>query len=128
MDKKEKPSITFNPRAPGLEKFWGPLQTQVMELIWDNGPMTVKRAQYFLSKREKYAYTTVMTVMNRLARRGFLEREKKGHSFTYKSPMKRDDFLKFAVGEIFTGLYEDFRDYLPRSIKSFGASKKGPRR
>jgi len=109
MTGSEKLSLVFRPSASGLEKFWGELEAELLEIIWTNGPMTVKRALYFINQRKKHAYTTIMTVMNNLARKGILIREKKRHSFVYTPAMEKEEFLKFAAEKIIGGLIEDYK-------------------
>jgi len=50
MADRAKPSIFFRPARSGLAKFCGELEAKIMEVVWANGPMTVKRALYFLNK------------------------------------------------------------------------------
>ena len=59
-------SITFKPSGSGLEKFFGKLEAEVIDIVWENAPVTIKRVLYFLNVNHDCAYTTVMTVMNRL--------------------------------------------------------------
>ncbi len=105
-----KLSILFRPSAQGLEKFWGKLEAEILEIVWANGPMTVKRALYFINQTHKYAYTTIMTVMNHLEKKGILTREKEGHSFLYASIMTKEEFLKYAAEKIIDGLLADFAE------------------
>ncbi len=54
---KNDPDIifTYHPDRPGLEKFFGKLEAEVMDTVWAGEPMTVKRARYFLNKKNNYA-------------------------------------------------------------------------
>lgn len=70
--------------------------------------MTVKRALFFINHRYDYAYTTVMTVMNHLEKKGMLIREKVEHSFVYTPIMSKEEFLKYATEKIISGLTTDF--------------------
>lgn len=121
MNDSARVSMRFYPEKDGLEKFFGQLEAEIMETIWVNGPMTVKRALFFLGKKKKYAYTTVMTVMNRLAEKEFLMREKKGHSFHYSAVMEKKKFLTHVTGEIISSLMRDFQ---PVTTKAFYSAKK----
>ena len=121
MNDSARVLIRFYPEKEGLEKFFGQLEAEIMETIWANGPMTVKRALFFLGKKKKYAYTTVMTVMNRLAEKEFLMREKKGHSFQYSAVMEKKKFLTHVTGEIISSLMRDFQ---PVTTKAFYSAKK----
>ncbi|MBN2227324.1 MAG: BlaI/MecI/CopY family transcriptional regulator [candidate division Zixibacteria bacterium] len=109
MANRAEPTVFFRPARSGLAKFCGELEAKVMETVWANGAMTVKRALYFLNKDHRYAYTTIMTVMNRLVEKAFLTRTKQGHSFLYAPTMNKNEFLDYAIGAIITSLNEDYR-------------------
>lgn len=54
--------------------FLGQLEKAIMDVVWDNGPRTVRGVLDALPSERQGAYTTVMTVMNRLVRQGYLRR------------------------------------------------------
>ncbi len=108
--------FTFHPDRPGLEKFFGKLEVEVMETLWSGGPMTVKRARYFLNRKNNYAYTTIMTVMNRLAEKNILSREKQGHSFEYRPALNKKEFLTLASDRIIAGLFDECREIASKTF------------
>lgn len=114
-------SIRFDPGKKDLEKFMGRLEAEIMETIWANGAMTVKRALFFLKKKRAFAYTTVMTVMNRLVEKSVLSREKKGHSYLYAATLEKKKFLTFAAREIVTSL---MKDYQPITVNAYYDAKR----
>ena len=75
MTDENKISITFKPAEPRLEKFFGKLEALVIDIVWEHSPVTIKRVLYFLNidRSHEYAYTTVMTVMNRLVKKNILK-------------------------------------------------------
>jgi predicted transcriptional regulator len=83
-----------------------------MELVWKSGPMTVKRALFLLEPHSKPAYTTVMTVLSRLAEKGLLTREKDGRNFVYRPTLGRKEFLKSRVRTVTACLKKNFASYL----------------
>lgn len=67
---------------------FGPLETEVMEAVWAAaGPVSVRAVVDALNgeRREPLAYTTVMTVMSRLATKQRLTRRKVGRSYVYEA-------------------------------------------
>lgn len=108
--------IHFHPDKNGLGLFLGELGGEIMEIIWEHGPMTVKRAQYHLNKIKPAAYTTVMTVMNRLNEKKVLHRTKIGHSFTYTPAMERNQFINYSIKEILGSIMAEFPEAANRSI------------
>ncbi len=105
----------------------GGLEARVMEIIWVNKSLTVKRVHYFLSKERSYAYTTVMTIMNRLVTKHYLVRKKVSHAYEYTPLMSREEFLDYAVGGAVTSLKSDFADVFKRALAA-GPKPKKPRR
>jgi predicted transcriptional regulator len=62
----------------------GDLEAAVMALLWDgDGPATVREVQDRLGKDRPLAYTTVMTVMDNLHRKGVLARQLDGRAYRY---------------------------------------------
>ncbi len=102
-------SFYFDPDGSGLTVFLGPTETRVMELVWKHRTLTVKKAVYHLGGSEKPAYTTVMTVMARLAEKGILKRRKDGRSFVYEPAIERDAFLKDRIKAVSDCLKRNFR-------------------
>jgi predicted transcriptional regulator len=67
---------------------FGPLEAAVMESVWDaDGPVAVRFVVDRLNedRTEPLAYTTVMTVMSRLADKGALDRRRQGRGFLYEA-------------------------------------------
>jgi len=118
-------AVTFHPDRPGLEKFMGRLEAEVMKIVWANEPMTVKRALYFINKEYNYAYTTIMTVMSRLSEKGFLTREKQGASYLYSAATDEKKFIKLAAEKVLAALMDDHRSVVTNLFhKVRKASKK----
>ena len=65
----------------------GPLESEVMDILWQAAqPMTVREVMERANRgrRGQLAYTTVMTVMSRLAEKGILRRERQGRGYAYE--------------------------------------------
>jgi predicted transcriptional regulator len=69
-------------------KDFGPLESEVMDVVWQAGrPVAVREVIDDLngSRSEPLAYTTVMTVMSRLADKNVLSRRKEGRGYAYEA-------------------------------------------
>lgn len=80
---------------------FGPLEAAVMDAVWSaEEPVAVRWMvdQLNASRTESLAYTTVMTVMARLAEKGVLERQKRGRGFVYEA--SAPDAAGLAVKEV----------------------------
>lgn len=64
---------------------FGELEAAIMQVLWERGgPATVRDVLGSLSSSRKLAYTTVMTVMDNLHRKGQLAREMSGRAWLYR--------------------------------------------
>lgn len=56
---------------------------EVLEHIWESGKVTVADIHAQISQKRKVAYTTIMTIMKKLATKGYLHLEKDGTAYRY---------------------------------------------
>lgn len=84
-------------------KVLGELESEIMEIIWgQKDAVSVKVVTEILSKKRQIAYTTVMTIMARLANKGVLIRHLSGPSYLYKPKVSKEQFVARAVHGIFS--------------------------
>ena len=102
----------FKPRKEGLRQILGDLEADIMEFIWERGKSTVRDVyEGLLAAREReLAYTTVMTVMGRLAEKELLQREAAGNTYIYMAAVARDEYLARIVGEVLDALLVSHRE------------------
>ena len=73
----------------------GPLETKLLEILWaQKCALTVRRIHLLFPDR---AYTTIMTTLDRLYRKGLLMRHKRGRAFVYEPQCGRDELLSELV-------------------------------
>jgi predicted transcriptional regulator len=112
----------FSPTKDGLVKVLGPLETDIMQIIWQDERSTVKKVHRKLSQQREIAYTTVMTTMSRLAEKGVLHRHREGLAYVYTPAISESDFVTMVVQQVLDGLLDDYSttavdymiDYLAR--------------
>ncbi len=102
--------LNFQPHKKGLNSVFGDLESAIMALIWREGPLTVRQVRQALAVDRELAYTTVMTVMSRLADKGVLKKEKEGAAFRYRAAVSEDEFKRSALNAILSSLLGDFGD------------------
>jgi predicted transcriptional regulator len=74
-------------------------ELEIMKVVWDHGPATVRDVYEALRARRRIAYTTVMTMMNVLERKGHLRKRPEGRSFRYQPARPRTQVMKAMVRE-----------------------------
>lgn len=78
----------------------GPLEAQIMEQAWEaSRPLSVRDMLERLSPARARAYTTVMTVMDKLHDKGWLKRERVGRAFVYRPALPRADYAAALMRE-----------------------------
>lgn len=82
-----------------LPNILGPLELEVMKIIWSKKEATVQEVLIELNKQNNYAYTTIMTIMNRLDKKGILTRNKVGKGYLYKARYNQDELVQQTSSE-----------------------------
>lgn len=81
-----------------------------MGVLWERGSATVRELVEALNgrRRQKLAYTTVLTLASRLWRRGLLVRVPGGRGFRYRPATTREGLLADLSDELIERLFTDF--------------------
>ena len=116
LARKDGPAATagVSPRRSLLDL--APLELDCMNTLWPIGEGTVREIRDLLAARRPRAYTTIMTIMDRLARKGVVERRKFGRAYIYRANLSADDARRQALGQVvenfFGGSSEDAVTFL----------------
>lgn len=71
----------------------GELERAIMDVLWDSTePLTVRQVGLRLTNRD-LAHTTVMTVLDRLAKKGFARRQRDGRAWWYRAAANREAYV-----------------------------------
>jgi BlaI family transcriptional regulator, penicillinase repressor len=103
----EKPP---SPRRRLLEL--APLELDCMNTLWPVGQATVREIRDLLAPRRPRAYTTIMTIMDRLARKGVVERVKTGRAYVYRPRMSAEEARTQAVGQVLENFFGGSKEAL----------------
>ena len=72
---------------------FGDLEAVIMHRVWEHGsPVTVRELFDELSAERTIAYTTVMSTMDNLHRKGWLDRVKEGKAYRYTATASREEY------------------------------------
>ena len=77
-----------------------PLETLIMNALWDESPAAVKQVQERLKSIKPMAYSTVLTMMRILRDKGFLSSERRGKADLYRPIVTREDAGRRSLGEV----------------------------
>jgi predicted transcriptional regulator len=79
----------------------GTLEVELMELLWSRGESSVRDVVPKLSR--PLAYTTVMTTLDRLFKKGLLDRHKSDRAFLYSPHLSRQEWERQCAGSLVAG-------------------------
>lgn len=74
-----------------------PQELEIMKVVWERRRTTVRDVYEALLEDRKIAYTTVMTMMNVLERKGHLRKKSEGRSFVYQPTRSRKQVMRTMV-------------------------------
>src|SRR5216683_6996588 len=87
-------------RPGGDVRSFGELEAAIMDRIWQAGrPVLVREIWADLRPEREPAYNTVLTVVEILYRKGWLEREKDGRAYRYRATVTSEDYTAGLMGE-----------------------------
>jgi len=95
-----------------------PLEMLCLKALWSIGEGNVAGVRGLVAETKPLAYTTVMTLLERLARKGAVSRRKVGRAFVYTPSISRDTMRRLALKEFvdcyFDGSQEKLAAFLRR--------------
>src|SRR5215208_7986295 len=91
--------------AKALRRPLGELESAILRVLWDSASkLPVRKVQECLERDQTLAYTTVMTVLDRLFDKGLVAREKEGKAFVYWPAFTREAYLGGRAARMLTEL------------------------
>jgi predicted transcriptional regulator len=97
-------------RRHTLAEVLGPLEGEIMDVVWDRGEVTVRDVHEALRSARPIAYTTVMTTLGRLADKGLLQRLEEQPAHRYVPLVTRDQYARSTVKSVVDWLIGHFPD------------------
>jgi predicted transcriptional regulator len=93
-----------------------PLELQIMQVLWNDGPGNVLHVQKGLSSQTELAYNTVQTMLNILHRKGRVRRTLKGRAYVYRATVSEETVLLNAVRDLVERMFGGSSEQLVMSL------------
>jgi len=77
-----------------------PGELEILNLIWERGPLTVRQVLDLLNPERARAYTSVMTLLNVMTDKGLLKRKASGRAFVYAAVAERQKTLGKMLADL----------------------------
>ena len=89
------------------------LELEALKVLWiDQRELTVAMVQDAIKPHRKLAYTTVLTLLERLFRKGVVTRRKRGRGYAYRPVLERDAALDIALDRLVHDFFDNSRQRL----------------
>ncbi|HZL57091.1 MAG TPA: BlaI/MecI/CopY family transcriptional regulator [Bryobacteraceae bacterium] len=106
-----------------------PLEMICLNALWEIGEGNVEDVRRVVSPSRPLAYTTVLTLLDRLTRRGAVARRKEGRGFRYQPTVERDKLRRLALRQFleyhFDGSAAKLKVFLEVPVEEEGAAQVG---
>jgi predicted transcriptional regulator len=93
-----------------------PLELQIMQVLWSEGPGNVQHVQTGLATQTELAYNTVQTMLNILERKGRVQRTLEGRAFVYSAVVSEETVLGQAVRDLVERMFGGSSEQLVMSL------------
>lgn len=103
-----------------------PLELACLSAFWSLQEANVRSVQEIVAQSRPLAYTTIMTVLDRLVRKGKLTRRKIGRSFVYAPTQTRETLRRAAVRELVEGYFDGSEAHLVEFLNGKAVAATAP--
>jgi BlaI family transcriptional regulator, penicillinase repressor len=95
-----------------------PLELECMSVLWPLGEGTVRDIHGQLAASRPRAYTTIMTIMDRLAHKGIVTRRRVGRAYRYQANLTAEEARVSAIEKIVAGFFGGSTEALAAHLAS----------
>jgi predicted transcriptional regulator len=73
---------------------------EILKILWQRGPSTVRQVRDTLAEERDLAYTSVMTIMSIMADKGYVRRRKAKGSYVYRPVLERRSAARAMLSDV----------------------------
>lgn len=113
--------MNCNCHCGGKCQLLGGLEQQIMEVLWSSKE-PLKPADVLKQLTGDYAYTTIMTVLKRMADKKLVTRQPIGNAFAYYPVKDKQTFACNCLDDLFTRLFQSYGKSVVTSFKKIASA------
>lgn len=83
-----------------------PGELEVLRVLWQRSPLSVRQVMEQLNPRRPRAYTSVMSLLNVMTEKGLLARKPQGRAFVYSTKVGRQKTMRRMVADLLGRAFE----------------------
>ena len=87
-------------------------ELRLMDIIWERGPSTVQQVVDALPADAPLAYSTVLTMLRILDKKGYLNHNKEGRAYVYDAVVQKEDAQRGALQHLMRRFFDDSPELL----------------
>lgn len=95
-----KKTVRVRKNRVGVGSGLGELEADIMSVVWKLGGATVKDVFEELYPDKRLAYTTIMTVMSRLANKNVLKQDRSGTAYMYTPNVSQEEMASSMITQV----------------------------
>ena len=82
------------------------LELEILKVLWQGGPASVRQVREALADSRPLAHTSVMTIMNIMAKKGYVRRSKEGGCYVYRPRVSRTTTARRMLGDVVERVFD----------------------
>lgn len=90
----------------GYGKVLGRLEQEILEVLWDRGPLNGKEIFSDIRRRRDIALTTVLTVLERLTKKGLVRKTRGESVYLFEAAYSKEGFAREVSGEVLKSIFD----------------------
>lgn len=83
-----------------------PGELEILRILWEHSPLSVREVREILNRRRPRAYTSVMSLLNVMTKKGLLARKPSGRAFVYLPKTGRTKTMRRMLGDLLGRAFE----------------------
>lgn len=101
------------------KKSLGRLELKVMQVVWEKGEASVREVLRALNKNADYAYTSIMTTMRNLEKKGVLALREQDRAYIYRPLVSRREIERHLLGNFLENVFQGSHEQLVNSLVDY---------
>lgn len=90
------------PKQPGLTEY----ELDVMKVLWEESPLKVAEILRRLERKPKPAYTSLLTLVQAMERKGYIAHESEGKAYSYFPKLQKKNFRVNEIKRVARRLFD----------------------
>ncbi len=99
-------NLVFRSKKKGLNRLFGEIEAEVMDILWKKGPLKGREVHEALKKKKHLAFTTVLTVLDRLSKKGLVTKARGSGLIMFSAAVSRKAFAERTATELIRSAYD----------------------